>query len=87
MASDLFKKSLYLFRGAPLSRWPVDSFLYSMIFGRRCSFILETSCSAKLYFEDHGLDVGGLSHFKDDVGDEITPMDVFGWYGADGNAR
>ena len=47
----------------------------------------DMSCSAKLYFEDHGLDVGSLSHFKDDVGDEITPMDVFGWYGADGNAR
>jgi hypothetical protein len=35
------------------------------------------SCPAKLCFEEHGLDAGNLSHFKDlNVGDEITPMDV-----------
>ena len=34
---DLFKVSLYLFRGAPLSRWPVDNSPYSMTFGRRLS--------------------------------------------------
>ena len=31
VARDLFKVSLYLlFRGAPLSRWPVDNSPYSM---------------------------------------------------------
>ena len=35
------------------------------------------SCPAKLCFEEHGLDAGNLSHFKDlNVGDEITPVDV-----------
>ena len=40
-----------------------------------------------MFFEEHGLDAGSLSHFKDlDVGDEVTPMDVFGWYITDGAA-
>ena len=35
------------------------------------------SCPAKLCFEEHGLNAGNLSHFKDlNVGDEITPLDV-----------
>ena len=68
VARDLFKVSLYLFRGASLSRWPVDNSPYSTVFGRRWS---------KLCFEEHGLDADNLSHFKDlDVGDEVTPMDV-----------
>lgn len=33
--------SLYLFFGAPLSRWPVESLPYSMILGRRWSSILK----------------------------------------------
>ena len=66
--------SLYLFRGAPLSRWPVDNSPYSTIVGRRLSSM---SCPAKLCFEEHGLNADNLSHFKDfDVGDEIIPTDV-----------
>ena len=42
----LFKVSLYLFRGVPLSRWPVDNSPYSMTFGRPWSSILET-CPAQ----------------------------------------
>ena len=35
-------------------------------------------CPAKLCFEEHRLDAGNHSHFKDlNVVDEITPMDVY----------
>ena len=43
VAKDLFKVSLCLFRGAPLSRWPKDNSPYSMTFGRLWSSILETA--------------------------------------------
>ena len=36
------------------------------------------SCEAKLCFEENGLDAGNLGHFMDlNVGDEITPRDVY----------
>ena len=43
VARDLFKVSLYLFRGAPLSRCQWTNYPYSMTFGRRWSSILDTS--------------------------------------------
>ena len=63
VARDLSKVTLHLFRGAPLSRWPVDNSPVAM------------SCPAKLCFGER--DVGNLGQFKDlDVGDEFTPADV-----------
>ena len=79
MASKLFKVSLYLFRGAPFSRWPVNSSPNSTIFGRRWSSNQhgDMSCPGTLCFEFHDLDGGNISHYKDfDVGEEVTPMDV-----------
>ena len=46
VARDLFKMSLYLFRGASLSRWPLGSSPYSTVLGWRWSSILET-CPAQ----------------------------------------
>ena len=77
VARDLFKVSLYLFRSAPTSRWPVSSSPHSKIVDKRWSSIMEMSCPAKPCFEEQGLDFGNLSHFKDlGVGDEVTPMGV-----------
>ena len=42
VARDLFKVSLYLFRGASLSQWPVNNSPYSTIFGTRWFSIMET---------------------------------------------
>ena len=48
----------------------------STVSGRRCSSILETSCPAKLCFEEQGIDGGNLSHFTVlGVGDEVSPTD------------
>ena len=77
VARDLSKVSLCLFRGAPLSRWPLDNSPLSIVRSLPLVSGGLPSCPAKLCFEEHSLDAGNLSHFKNlGVGDEVIVMYV-----------